>query len=97
MDPAFAPDGPAKESGDEDLAVRALAMDCDLVMVRVIAQSAFGQAWALLRDDGSMSPGVAQETAVFRKWKRRLSRQGTWAQWEQMFRGAGLHALWKSL
>lgn len=97
--PIFGTDGSA--------AVRAVGLACDVAHVGMIAKAGFSEFWMLLTDNGNLTKGMQAEWAEWCAVRGiapsltvgaiRGVRAGTWVQWEQSARRAGLLAEWTAL
>jgi len=77
---------------------RALGLAVDETLVELVARTVLGELWILETDAGDLTPGVARELRAWNRARGRFAgRRGTWADYRQAFRGAGLEDLWKAL
>ena len=77
---------------------RAVALSCSTALVRQLATLPRSGMYVLLRDNGTMSNGVAAEVS---DWQQTGDPDAitskTWDDWEHAFRAVQLHDLWLSL
>lgn len=76
--------------GEDDAATRALSLDLCTSLVEAIRPLPGSTVWALLRDDGTPSQGVALELDVWGDYPRMAA---TWSGWRSLFVQAGEEVL----
>lgn len=96
---------PALFGEEETPASRAIGLDCDEVLVEAVARRTNAVFLALFRDDGSASPGMLREWAVWTRVRGLTRREiagpgvrlGRWIDWRQAAARAHLDREWEEL